>query len=131
MFTSTLKAMRDLKFAFYIAAAVAVFSMFFYTLRPYLLETPPNATALALLALVIASMLYFLIVGPVWLVRVGRATRKQAQRILNIVFRAFLASALIGFFAPVPFILPAAFACYALVALLLRATARYAPLNFV
>ena len=118
----------ELKTALYVICATAVVALFFYCLRPYLLQSPPNAVALLIVAHTFAALMYAVVYGPVWIMRMQEHKRHTARQLLRRMFWACITGAVVGLVAPdVPRITPAALACFAMVLLLLRNVAIYAP----
>lgn len=119
---------QDAKTALYVICATAVVALFFYCLRPYLLQNPPNTVALLIVANTAALLMYCVVFGPLWIMQMHTDARGRARRILRQSFWAAISGTVIGLVAPgVPPITPAAFACFALALLLLRNVAIYAP----
>lgn len=122
--------LTEFKVSGYITLAVCVISCFFYNLRPYLLETPPNPIALALVGLSFGLLLFCIFAGPVLLIRLQAMQRQRARLIFRTLFWAFVIGAVLGLIAPfVPTVVPCALLCYAIASLMLRGAAMQKPLR--
>lgn len=116
------------KAAIYALCSTLVVALFFYCLRPYLLQSPPNSVALLIVANTAALLMYAIVYGPVWIMRIPPKHRHRARHLLRQYFWIAITGSVVGLIAPgVPMITPAAFACFSMALLLLRNVAIYAP----
>lgn len=119
---------QETKAGIYIAVSTAVVALFFSVLRLYLLQSPPNTIALLTVAHVAAALMYCIVFGPVWILRMNIGCRLNARRILRQTFLVCITGFLVSLIIPgIPRIAPAAFVSFATIMLMLRTVAIYVP----